>query len=186
MADMRAARRYAKSILDLGIEKRSADKINADMGVIKEALKHKDLMRLVKSPIIKADKKISIFKAIFGESLDKVTMTFLELVTTKGREKVLPQMVQSFEQQYQAFKKVSSVKVTTASPMTEDVMTQIKATLLASNITADSVDIVSTVNPELIGGFIIEIGDKLYDASIAHKINKLKKGFLDNTSVNAV
>ena len=73
----RVAYRYAKALLDLGIEQNNLEVLNKDMGIIRDALKNKDLRLLVKSPIIKPTKKIAIFKEIFGGSVDKVTMLSL-------------------------------------------------------------------------------------------------------------
>ena len=113
----RVAYRYAKALLDLGIEQNNLEVLNKDMGIIRDALKNKDLRLLVKSPIIKPTKKIAIFKEIFGGSVDKVTMTYLEIVTKKGRENLLPDLTVAFDEQYKKLNEVTGVKLTTASPM---------------------------------------------------------------------
>jgi len=174
MANFRIATRYAKSILDLGIEQNTLEGIYNDMVTLKEAMSNRE------SPIIKASKKISVFKAIFGDSLSKTTGMFFDLLAKKGRESELPEITTAFLQQYKKYKKISEIKLTTASPMSESALNTIKATLLQSDATDQEVEITTDVDPDLIGGFVIEMEDKLYDASIAHKLRGVRKQFLDN------
>ena len=181
----RIAYRYAKALIDLGVDQKNLDVLHKDMGVIKEALKNKDLRLLVKSPIIKPSKKISIFKEIFGGNVDKVTMAYLEIVTKKGREVILPELTSAFDQQYKKLQKVTAVKLTTASPITEQALAEIKKNLLASDVTDKEVDIDTAVNPDLIGGFVLQMGDKLYDASVAHQLEQVKKKFADNKYIKS-
>ena len=102
----------------------------------------------------------------------------------KGREGYLPDIAKEFLVQYNALKKISTVKLTTAAPVTEASLAAIKTQLQGSNKTASNIEIETAVNPELIGGFVIEFDDKLYDASVAHKLAQLKKGFSGNQYVN--
>lgn len=171
------ATRYAKALLDLGKEQGSLEEIHKDMMSLEEAMANRDLQLLVKSPIIKAHKKISVFKALFGDSFNKVTSGFIELVTKKGRETILPDMTTAFIDQYNKLKEVTGVKLITASPITDAALDAIKKSLLESSSTEKAVDIVAEVNPDLIGGFILQMGDKLYDASVAHKLEQIKKKF---------
>jgi len=181
----RVAYRYAKALLDLGIEQNNLEVLNKDMGIIRDALKNKDLRLLVKSPIIKPTKKIAIFKEIFGGSVDKVTMTYLEIVTKKGRENLLPDLTAAFDEQYKKLNEVTGVKLTTASPLSDTALAEIKANLLKSNATEKEVDIEMDVNPDLIGGFVLEMGDKMYDASVAHQLEQVKKKFADNKYIKS-
>lgn len=185
MPNYRVASRYAKSLLDLGIEQNNLDRFNDDMKLIHEALESRDLKLLVLSPIIKSDKKNRIFDKIFTGKLDKTTMGFLKILTKKGRESVLPEIVTSFLDQYKKHKKITPVKLTTASSIGNDFLESIKKTLLDSNETESVVEISSEVNEELLGGFVLEIGDKLYDASVLHKLNKIKKEFSENKYIKS-
>jgi F-type H+-transporting ATPase subunit delta len=176
----RVAYRYAKSLLDIAVDQNNLEAINSDMGTIKEALNNKDLRLLVKSPIIKPAKKIAIFKEIFGGSVDKVTMAFLEIVTKKGRENILLDLTTAFDEQYKKLQHVTGVKLTTAAPISEQDLAQIKSNLLKSTATDKEVDVETAVDPELIGGFVLQMGDKMYDASVAYQLEQVKKKFSDN------
>jgi len=185
MADTRAASRYAKALLDLSIEQNKLDTIHEDIKNIQSAMSSRDLQLLAKSPIINSSKKIGIFKTLFEGKVDQLTMGFLELITKKGRETKLLAITNSFTQQYKKYNKITAVKLTTATPLTDEAKKSIEKALLESNVTDKVVDMESVVDEEIIGGFVIEVGDKLYDASILHKLNKVRKEFSQNKYIKS-
>lgn len=179
MIDNRVAPRYAKSLLDLGIEQNKMDVLFEDMSALKSALDNRDLYLLAKSPIIHADKKINIFREIFAESFDKISLGFLEIITRKGRENILYDITVSFIKQYKDYNKITPVKLITASEINEDALKGIQDALEKSESTNANIELETSVDPELIGGFVLEIDHKLYDASVAHKLEQVRKQFTE-------
>lgn len=113
-------------------------------------------------------------------------MAFLKILLKKGREPLLAHIASSFIEQYKRRKHISSVKLTTATKLGDEAVEAIRKKLLESTATDDKVELETAVDPELIGGFVVEIEDKLYDASVAHKLNLLKKDFKDNLFISQV
>lgn len=183
MSVSRIATRYAKSLIDLANEQGKLETILGDIQYFQEAAKNRDFFMMLKSPIINITKKGQIFQAIFGDKFDEMTMAFLKIVLNKNREGALPNIADEFINQYQAIKSVSTVKLTTATPMTDEALEKIKERFLESSATRNSIDIITAVNPDLLGGFVIEFDDKLYDASVAHKLDLLRKEFTKNEYV---
>lgn len=171
--------------MDLAIERNELDAVMKDIAAFLESTKNRDLYLMLKSPIINPDKKMSILNALFGSKLGKTTMAFFDIIIRKGREMYLPEIASDFHKQYKEYNKVSTVKIITASPLTAQALEEIKARLLQSDITMDKVEITEKVDPALIGGFVIEVGDKRYDASVAHKLELLKKEFGSNEFVKS-
>ena len=186
MSVSRIATRYAKSLLDLANESNKLDEVKADMQVLDKALDNRDLYLLLKSPIVSESKKKSIFKEIFGDKLSDMTLSFFNVILNKGREEYIPAISDSFTEQYKSHKGISSVKLTTAAPISESNLASIKSKLLSSSETDQSVEIETEVDPSIIGGFVLEIGDKLYNDSIAYKLNQLKKDFKGNTHTSSM
>jgi len=180
MSAARIASRYAKSILDIAKERGQLDTILTDMQVIEKAMESRDLVLLLKSPVVKTDKKNKILTAIFDGKLSELTMEFFKIVTRKGREMYIPEIAAQYMKQYQQLKHISSISLTTAEALDPAIIDAIENKLLASQATEDKIEIESHVDPEIIGGFIIEIGDKLYDDSVKGKLEKLKKAFTKN------
>jgi F-type H+-transporting ATPase subunit delta len=92
----------------------------------------------------------------------------------------VPEITAEFIEQYKRLKKITSVTVTTAAPMSDKVLAELKKQLLASGITTENLDIETKIDPELIGGFVLEFDNKRYDASVAHKLEELKTSFSKN------
>jgi F-type H+-transporting ATPase subunit delta len=176
----RVADRYAKSLIDLATEENKLEKILSDIEIFKASLQSRDLYLMLKSPIIHADKKNSILNLLFKDKFDAMTMGFVEICTRKGREDILPEIVEQFLVQYNIMKKISRVLITTATPIDEATLTEIKEKLLKSTSTGDSLEITTKIDPSIIGGYTVEMDNKLYDASVAHKLENLKKQFSSN------
>lgn len=171
------AARYAKTLIELAVDQNSLDTVLADVQGFQKAASQRDFFLLLKSPIVNTEKKVVILKEIFEGKITPLTMSFITLMTKKGREMYLPEISDEFIKLYNLRKSISKVVITTAETMSETELSAIKAKLAASAATLDNLEIETKVDPSLIGGFVIEIGDKLYDASVLHKLDELKKQF---------
>ncbi|WP_020538443.1 ATP synthase F1 subunit delta [Lewinella cohaerens] len=178
MSVQRIAGRYAKSLLDLAREQNKLDRVLEDVKSFQAASKNRDFYLLLKSPIVNSRKKLSILDALFLDKYDEMTMAFLRILVNKGREPYLPEVAEEFIAQYKKIKHISTIKVTTAQPMSAAALDALKAKLTASDATAKSVEIETAVNPELIGGLVLELDDKIYDASVAQKLEEVKRSLL--------
>jgi F-type H+-transporting ATPase subunit delta len=182
MEGTRAASRYAKSFLDLALEQGVLEKAYADMKYIAEVCKtNSDFRTFLKSPIIKTDKKQAVLKEVFSGKLDKVTDAFVQLITAKKREIYLAEIAEEFLNQYNAKKEILKAVVTTANGIDE--ATRKKVLELVKGTGQNEVILEEKINKDLIGGFIIRVGDKQIDASIARKLNNLKRGFSESPFV---
>lgn len=183
MSVTRIATRYAKSLIDLAIEQGKLPQVNADVNTLAVAVKNRDLYMMLKSPIISNDKKNAALNALFGSSMDGLTMAYLSLLVNKNRESYLPEIAAEFTTQYKVMQGITSVKVITAAPLSDAVLTDLKARLLASGVTNAHLDLDIKVDPELIGGFVLEFDNKRYDASVVNKLTELKSEFTKNLYV---
>ncbi len=175
MSVIRIASRYAKSLLDLAKDQNVMDEVVGDMEGFSKMVENRDLYLLLKSPIINAGKKADIFNALFEGKVNKLTKAFLDISLRKGRESYLPEIAKEFLNQYRRMQGISSVKLVTAAPISDSSLEIIKAKLLASDVTDKSVDMETSVDESLIGGFVVQIGDKQIDASVSHKLGELAK-----------
>jgi F-type H+-transporting ATPase subunit delta len=178
MSEQRVSGRYAKSLIDLAIEQNLLEAINADILAFKATIdQNHALESLFKNPIIKGDKKLAILKQIFGSSFDKLTISFFEIVIDKKREYYLSDIANAFIAQYNVINKITTAQVKTAVAISAEVVSEVKAFI--EKQTGKKVILETTVDPELIGGLIIQMEDKLYDASISGKLRKAKQELLN-------
>lgn len=174
MASQRVAERYSRSLLELAIETNKVDRIFSDIKNLKASLASSDLFNLLMNPTIRGAKKNAILHKVFSDRWDALTMKFVEVVTRKGREDVLPTMVDTFFEQYNEYKGITNVVVTSAKPLSEQSLQSIKQKLIASGTTKEDINLETQVKPDLIGGFILEYNNKQYDASVRGRLHKLK------------
>jgi F-type H+-transporting ATPase subunit delta len=183
MQNPRLASRYAKSLMDIAREQNAIEPVYQDaLGLQKMFASSAELTTLVKSPVVKADKKQNVFKALIGGKVHVVTEQFFHLVIGKGREYFLPEVMESFIVQYKALNKITTVHLTTAIALDEAA----KANLLekiGAQLQGMTIDLHTTVDESLIGGFVLESNNNLFDASIARDLKDIKKQFLENTYV---
>jgi F-type H+-transporting ATPase subunit delta len=180
MPNPRLAGRYAKSLVDLAAEKGQLEVVYKDMQYLQAVCKaSKDFVNLLRSPIIKADKKLSIITAVLQSNVGELTAAFIKLLTVKGREKDLPEIAQAFIEQYDELKKIHPIKLTTAVEVSDEVKNAVAAKIKA-DAGLPNIELAHAVNEDLIGGFVIEFDNKLFDASIRRDLDDIKKQFSQN------
>lgn len=171
---MIVASRYAKSLLDLAAEKGQLDAVYADMQQIKAVCDStKEFTLFLNSPLIKSDKKISTLKAVFEGKVSPITLGFLSIVTAKRRESVIAEMANSFIDQYKTRKNILTAVITSAKGL--DAATKQKVLELIKQQGQGEVELIEKTDDNLIGGFILKIGDKQLDRSVARQLANLKK-----------
>ena len=175
MSTERLSARYAKSILGLAIENNQLEDVRNDFVSIQQAITNsRELALMVKSPIIKADKKWNVLDKVFSSSVQELTSKFLKLIVSKGRETFLPDIAKSFENQYQQLQQVTPVTITTAIPLQDDMLSQIQQ-LLKESGRVTKTEWNKEVDKDILGGFILEFDDQVVDASVRGKLEKLKR-----------
>ncbi|MBP7272255.1 MAG: ATP synthase F1 subunit delta [Saprospiraceae bacterium] len=180
MSVQRIATRYAKSLIDLATEQGKMERVTQDMIALKEATKHKEFYQLLKSPVVNATKKNNVLDALFKDKSDDLTLSFLKMLVSKGRDSYLPEIADEFIEQYKAANKIVTVRLTTAQPLSDTATAAIQAKIAADLKEYNKVELKTAVDNTLIGGFVLEFDNKLYDASIQHQLDKMRQGFSKN------
>jgi F-type H+-transporting ATPase subunit delta len=177
MSNSKAASRYAKSLIDLSTEQNSMEAMRADMISIVQVIDASPVLgAILNNPIIPLDKKAGILKNIFADKVHLVTQTFLNLIVSKGRAGIVYETAKAFMSQYNVLKGIITAEVTSAIALTDLNRTEI-VEIVKREVGANQVIIKEKVDERLIGGFILKVGDRQFDASISSSLNKLKKEF---------
>jgi F-type H+-transporting ATPase subunit delta len=183
MPNPRLAGRYAKSLIDLAIEQNQMEVVYKDMQYLQAVCKSSpEFVNVMRSPVIKADKKQKILSAITDGKVSELTSLFNRLLVSKTREEYLPEIIVAVIAQYNLLKNIYTVKLTTAEAVSDEmkqsIINKIKSETLLQNIELETV-----VKEELIGGFVLEFNNNLVDASIARDLRDIKKQFRQNIYV---
>lgn len=179
MAESKVAKRYAKSLLGLATELNQQDVAFADMNLLESTIEAShDLATLLSSPVVRPDLKQSIMSKIFGDQFSELTTKFINLIIDKGRESQLKYIASNYVAQYKNGKDINTATVRTASKLLPDAFAKIEAMVKVQ--TGGTVELKEVVDSELIGGFVLRIGDKQLDTSILSELNDLRGEFDKN------
>ena len=183
MPNPRLAGRYAKSLIDLAKERNQLEQVYQDMNFLKAVCKSSpEFVNVMRSPIIKADKKINILAAICDGRVSDLTASFNRLLVNKTREEYIPEIIVAFIGQYNELNGIHIVKLKTANVVSEDLKQAIISKIKAET-PLQKIELETVVNEDLIGGFVLEFNNNLVDASIARDLRDIKKQFRENVYV---
>lgn len=186
MLNPRLAGRYAKSLIDLSVEQNQLEVVYKDMLYLQALCKaSREFVSLLKSPVISIDKKSNALKAITAGKISALTAAFDILLINKNREFYLPEIVDAFIDQYNALKGIHKVKLTTATPVSEEVKQSI-VNKIKNETSLKNVELETVVKEELIGGFVLEFDNNLVDVSIQRDLRDLKAQFDKNIFVRQI
>ncbi|MBS1542958.1 MAG: ATP synthase F1 subunit delta [Bacteroidetes bacterium] len=180
MAESRAAHRYVRSLLELSVEKGVLDAVHQDMLVIQKVCNsNRDFLMMLKSPLIRHERKREILTRMFSGKVNELTKSILDILTRKNRESLIPAIASGFHEAFNEYKGIGHATVSVAVPMDQ----QLRATLesIVKRLSdRKSVEIEEKVDDSLIGGFVLNVGDRQIDASIKNKLKLLSIKLKEN------
>jgi len=173
MKGTKAAGRFAQALLELALEQNKVEQVLADLNYLLQVNNEStEFQLLLKSPIVKSDKKIAIFRELFGQFED-LSSSFVSMIINKGREKDLALIAIAFDNLVKDHKGIIPVTLTTAVPVDEATKKIILDKVQAS--VNGTLEVTEKIDKSLIGGFIVRMGDKQFDASVANQFSELKQ-----------
>ncbi len=177
MRNSKAGHRYALALLQIAEEIHKIDVVEADLRNIEKVIKKsRDFLLFLKSPIINTEKKKKTIISIFQDKVDDLTLKFLLLLVTKNRESLIPSVIENFWTLLDEKNGIVNAELTTVVTPTDEQIQKIKKQL--ELITKRKIRLINRIDSSLIGGFVIKIEDKIFDASVLNQFNVLKKKFL--------
>ncbi|WP_370100836.1 ATP synthase F1 subunit delta [Xanthomarina gelatinilytica] len=178
MAGARAAIRYAKAVLSLASDKNTTEVVNNDMKLIAKTIaESSDLNSMLQSPVVSSSVKKAVLLDVFKNAND-ITSNLIDTLITNKRLPLLEQVALKYNLLYDELTGTQTAQVTTAVPLTDALRAKVLAKV--KELTGKDVEIKSTIDESILGGFILRVGDIQYNASIANKLNKLKREFTLN------
>jgi F-type H+-transporting ATPase subunit delta len=173
MASTRAAIRYAKAILDLANSKGVAEAVNDDMKTIASAIEtNEELSTFIQNPTTKVEVKESALLEVFA-NVNGVTKGLFHLLFENKRFEILEAIALEYKKLFDENNGVEVATVTTAIPM--DGALEAKVLAKIATLSDKKITIENVVDPAIIGGFILRIGDNQYNASVANRLQVLKR-----------
>ena len=179
MADYKVSMRYASSLLDLAVENNKMDVISRDIELISATMeKAPDLARALENPVIRPELKTSILDEIFKSDINSETMHFVRFLVKKGRENLIREIALKYLQLRDEKLGIVNVDVRTAFELTEQQKNELKNRI--EKMLNKTARLRLKIEPEVVGGFIAQINDTVYDASVRHQLDILKQRLLSS------
>ena len=173
MSNSRAAIRYAKAILETATTKNVADVVGIDMVLIEKTISTNiELKSFIENPTIKVSVKENALLAVFS-SINDTTKSLFKLLAINKRFEILENIASEYTKQINHVNGFETAIVTTAFAMDESLQAQVSAKI--ATFSDKKISIQNVVDSSIIGGFIIKIGDKQYNASVANRLQVLKR-----------
>lgn len=173
MVANKVARRYAKSLMLLAQERNELEKALMDMQLIQKVIgENHDLRAMFKSPVIKTYKKLNIVDRVFGNDLGDLVKGFVKIITQNKRSNLLEEIAVGLTDLYNEYNQVVVAHVKIATAM--DDALRAKITSIVATMDHKSIELVEEVDPDLIGGAVLRVGDAQIDASVARQLQELK------------
>ena len=170
--------RYARALLKSAAEAKQEEKVYAEMQKLAESyLRVPELRHTIDNPMLDKDKKESLLVTACGETsakagkISELTRRFLHLVLQEGRESALQVMANSYITLYRQQKNIIRGRLITAAAVSA--ATEQKMRQMVENKTQGTVEFQTEVNPDIIGGFILEYGTYRMDASVKNKLKSI-------------
>ena len=179
MAVATVAARYAKSLLDLAQEQGLTETMYKDMQFFRNTVQQsRALMLMLKNPIVRAEKKSAVLKAAFTNRVDPMTMAFFEIIARKNREGIMDAIADQFINQYDLLKGIERATVITTVPLTALQREKFKAIVMKTT-GCKVVELDEKLESNLIGGYVLRLGDRQVDGSLRSQLNDLRLKFLN-------
>ena len=176
MSNNRAAIRYAKAVLSLTEDQKNSEETYGNMQLIATTISESnDLQLVLNNSIVKSDDKKKALLAIFGSHINAISKKLIDLLIENKRLSDFENVATQYIALYDSLNGKQEAVVTSAIPLTEALSTQVLAKV--KELTGKKAILSNIVNPAILGGFILRIGDIQYDASILNKLNVLRRQF---------
>ena len=174
----RAAIRYAKAVMDFAMAQKAEKALQQDLDLLLEQLASSpELADFLSNPVLDSRNKVAALQAIFPSTSSAFQKT-LELLADNQRIELLAQVASEYLDRYDMLQGIQKVKVTTAAPLNAKLEKEIMA--VAQKMTDQKAVLQNEINPEIIGGFILQLGDRQYDASVAQQLQRIKQELIEN------
>jgi F-type H+-transporting ATPase subunit delta len=178
MSGSRAAIRYAKAVLSLATDKKSAEAVNSDMKSITSSIAQSDdLSQMLQSPVVRSLDKKAVLTSVFKDA-NIATTNLIDTLISNKRLALLNDVAASYTQLFDKMRGSQVASVTTAIPLTNDL--KIKVLAKVKELTGKEAEVKNIIDESILGGFILRVGDIQYNASISNKLAKLKREFTLN------
>ncbi len=174
MRDIRVAKPYARALYEAAVEQNALDVITVDVETFQELIEQsEELNQFLNTPLLSPQFKSDTFQQLFSESMNPLMINFFKLLALRQRERYLVSILDVFTAIVDEAAGRVVAKVTTVVPLTHNQEQQLIQQLSAYS--GKQVRLETETDEEIQGGFVVQLGDTVFDASITTQLQRLKR-----------
>jgi len=173
----RVAKRYAKALFELALSEKKLAEVSADLDLLEANYNNVDELRqVVESPVIPKHQKQDVVEKVFKKTVQPLSFEFLSILIKKGREAELVQIIDECRRMIDEHNGVLRGTVSSVVPLSGKQLDALKKKL--DTMTSKDVQLQQQIDDSLLGGFVVQINDMVYDNSLKHQLGKLKESLI--------
>jgi len=173
-------------LFELAKEANKLETIHENIMYAWEVAKVPDFKDFLKSPIISTEKKEKVFKAVFEDKVEKVVLRTFYVMTEHQREAYLTDFCRTFHLMYNREKHISSARLISAVQLSDETVNDLLKAFKDKGLLESEVELVKEIDADIIGGFVLEFNNQVYDASVQYKLEQLRKKFSENLYIKNI
>lgn len=177
MLENAVARRYAQAFFAIAQENKEIDKYEEELKFVVDAIKsNPELESILAHQLVAPENKKDVIKNIFSSEISEITVNFLSVVADKYRAPYIEEIYNQFVAYANEAKNIADAYIKSAQPLSEADIAAVQQNL--SKATGKNIRLVNDVDPNLIGGVVVRIGDKVMDGSVVRRLDVLKENLM--------
>jgi F-type H+-transporting ATPase subunit delta len=167
-----AARRYAEAAFQVALRDGELDGWRDDLALAADILGRPEVQPVVDSPAVPSADRLAVVGKLLEGRVRPGAIRLVSLLVQRGRAREIPRVSEQYQRQLNAHRAVVVATVTSAAPLTSDETAEIRTRVEA--MAGSTIDLHTAVDPALLGGLTVQIGDRLLDASIRGRLERLR------------
>lgn len=177
MIEPRIVRRYASALLSAALKAGAVDQVESDLGLVSYTLEASSaLTEAIYSPLIPGEKKEQILRDLFADKVHAITLSYLDLLVGKRREEAIVETEKEYVRLANEARGIVAAEVTSAVPLSDEEVARLKSKLAL--MTGKVIELSTKIDPAIIGGVTVKIGDRVIDGSIRGQLEALREKLL--------
>ena len=168
-----SARRYAQAVFQLALEKEDLDGWLEDLTFLASTLESADLSEFLDAPQVAVSKKVDLIKQTLGDTIGSLALNLLSLLASRNITYLMPHVVEQYQRLLDVHRGIERAEVVSATRLDSEQIRRI--TDLLKGVVGKDVDLTSRVEPQVLGGFVAQVGDRVIDGSTRTKLSRMRR-----------
>jgi len=174
-----AARRYAEAAFEVATRDDTVEAWRAELDTAASIVADERVGRMLANPALPLQQRVDMAKSIFGKTVSQPVLNLIGLMLRRGRIHELPQLAAEFRRLDNARQGITVATAISAAPLTQD---EIRAlTQRLEGLTGGRVELDVQVDPSLLGGLVVRVGDRMIDGSVRGRLERLRNQLVSGT-----